>query len=339
MRTVVFDRDLVELDVKPSELLKQYRKLLESEVKKFPLDRRQSCFCPVCRLDEGEPAFEKYGYVYRLCPECRSLYVSPRPSQEALDAFYRGSESSRFWREHILTETRDTRRIKLFRPLAQWILDVLDEHRPDAGRGAAVGYHNELLLEELNHQEQDIFPVLVTNALADIEFAGQSLPWVTIEPTAVSDLPDLGPVDVFFVFDYLDRCADPDSLFGAMAAALSEGGLVLANATLVSGFDLQVLWERSESIYPPERLNLFSTEGLKTLYERHGFRALEFSTPGNFDVEIVRRAITDEPDGEWPRFIRYMVENRDETAQHEFQDFLQRHLLSSFGRIALTKRI
>ena len=69
------------------------------------------------------------------------------------------------------------------------------------------------------------------------------------------------------------------------------------------------------------------------LLERHGFELLEFSTPGMFDVEIVRRAILSDPDADWPRSIRYLVENRDENALNALQEYLQRFRLSSFARI------
>jgi len=118
---------------------------------------------------------------------------------------------------------------------------------------------------------------------------------------------------------------------------LTPGGLLLGSTTLISGFDLQVLWDRSDSIYPPERLNLLSTEGLTALSERHGFEALEFSTPGTFDVEIVQRAIRANPEFPWPRFIRYLIENRDENALVELQEYLQKNRLSSFARIVFRK--
>jgi hypothetical protein len=240
-------------------------------------------------------------------------------------------------RERILQETREARREKLFWARAQWLLDAVDEYRPEARLGIVAGYHNDLLIEELMRQETHLFKIVVTNPIADIEFAGINLPGVTIRPTPLNKLASLGPADVFLGFDILDRCADVEALFAAARGALARGGLFLASTTLISGFDLQVLWDRSKSIYPPDRLNLLSVEGLTALFERHGFEALEFSTPGMFDVEIVQRAIHDNPEENWPRFIRYLVESRDRNALDAFQEYLQTYRLSSFARIVLRK--
>lgn len=337
MRTVVFDHNLLEFDVKPYDLLEKYRRLLEEEVRdKLALGKDlMEISCPGCRSGNSEKAFEKFGLTYRLCRECTSLYVSPRPDQITLDNFYRSAKSSQLWRENILSETREIRRNKISRPLSQWILDVVDKYRPNAAKGLVLGYHNDLLLEELIRQEPDLFSLTITNALADIEFSDIKLPNITIMPMPVKELSSLGPMDVCFVFDYMDRCSDLEDLMKNICSSLNRGGLMMANTMLVSGFDLQVLWDRSESIYPPERLNLLSAEGLMQILKRHNFEILEFSTPGGFDVENVRRAIKSSPDAGWPRFIRYLSEYRDDSARHEFQEFLQKHLLSSFGRIAL----
>jgi hypothetical protein len=243
----------------------------------------------------------------------------------------------RFWRREILPVTREARRTKLFRPRAQWLLDVVDEYRPQARLALAVGYHNDLLIEELLALEGQLFQVWVTNPAADIEFAGQQGPGVHICPTPLAETAGLGPADLFMAFDILDRCADLDALFAAARAALAPGGLLLGTTTLGSGFDVQVLWEHAPGVYPPERLNLLTVEGLSALFLRHGFEPLEFSTPGMFDVEEVQRVVREHPEATWPRFVHYLVENRGEEVLGALQEFLQRFRLSSFARLVLRR--
>jgi hypothetical protein len=339
MKTVVLDQQVLEWEVKPQAMLDEYRQLLAEEVTTWFSDphRLSKCSCPGCQSDRSNVAFEKFGFTYHHCVQCKSLYVSPRPSEEALVDFYMNSKSSRFWQERILKETKETRRAKLFKPRAQWVLDIVDQYRPDARLGIVIGYHNDLLIEELMLQDKRLFELIVTNPIADIEFKDLTLSGVTIRPTPTGQLISCGPADILFAFDIFDRCTDVDALFAAARSILTANGLILASTTMISGFDLQMLWDRSESIYPPDRLNLFSTEGLSAAFERHGFEALEFSTPGMFDVEIVQRAIHDAPQDDWPRFIRYLVENRSEDALRSFQEYLQKYRLSSFGRIALRR--
>ena len=337
MKTVVLDRDVVEMEVKPHALLAEYRRLLAREVEEGLSRGLSECACPGCRSARSNQAFSRFGLGYRQCAVCHSLFVSPRPTEEALVSFYRDSEAIRYWRQEILPATRETRRTKLFRPRAQWLLDVVDEYRPQARQALAVGYHNDLLIEELLNLEEHLFQVVVTNPVADIEFAGRQLPGVQIHPTPLAGVAKMGPVDLFMAFDILDRCADLEALFAAARAALAPGGLLLGTTTLGSGFDVQILWERAPGIYPPERLNLLTVEGLTALFERHGFEPLEFSTPGMFDAEEVQRAVREQPEADWPRFIRYLVENRGEETLSALQEFLQRFRLSSFARLVLRR--
>ncbi len=339
MKTVIVERDLFEVEIKPHARIAEYRRLVDEDVRERLLGGSSlTPFpCPGCLSYTSQVVFTKSGMAYRECADCKTVYVSPRPSEETLVDFYRNSKSARFWREQILRETKETRRDKVFRPRAQWMLSVIDRYRPEARLGIVVGYHNDLLVEELTRQESHLFHMIVTNAIADIEFRGSERPNVTIRPTPVGVLCSLGPADVLLAFDIVDRCADVEALLSAAHATLAPGGLLLASTISISGFDLQVLWDRSETIYPPERLNLLSTEGLIALFERQGFETLEFSTPGVFDVEAVQRAIQKEPEAPWPRFIRYVLERRDEDAMNGLQEYLQRYRLSSFARMVLRK--
>ena len=213
---------------------------------------------------------------------------------------------------------------------------MCDEYRPEAECGVAVGYHSDMLIQELYRLEPDLYPIIVTNPIANIEWIDIEIPGVTFLPSSTFDFQEITPIDILLAFDFLDRCADIDAFFKNANRSLKPGGLLIAS-TILTGFDMWVLWDKSENIYPPDRLNLFSIEGLKILFQNHGFEILELSTPGMFDTESVNRAVRSNPEIEWPRFIRYLFENRDESAFRELQEFLQKFRLSSFGRIVLRK--
>lgn len=105
----------------------------------------------------------------------------------------------------------------------------------------------------------------------------------------------------------------------------------------ISGFDMQVLWENSRSIFPLDRINVFSYMGLKLLAQRHGFEMIEYSTPGVLDFDIVENELKKHHEIECPRFVKTMVEREDEQLKQDFQNFLQVNRLSSFVRIVLRK--
>ena len=107
--------------------------------------------------------------------------------------------------------------------------------------------------------------------------------------------------------------------------------MVLTTQT-VTGFDIQVLWEKSKSVAPPQHINLLSVDGLRRLAERVGFRVVTLSTPGVLDVDIVQNAMGGSPAPELPRFVRTLLAQSDATRE-AFQVFLRERGLSSHVRL------
>jgi hypothetical protein len=337
MKTIVYSREFEELEIRPEATIEEYRKLTAAEIRsrliepETLLDRP----CPGCEQDRSDFAFEKFGLHYRLCSICGSVFVSPCPSDLRLTAFFRDSTAAQFWRQTLEKQTGQARREKIYGPLAEWIVGIIDRHAPRSRQFIDIGYHSQYLLEELSTRRA-FDKVLVTNPISDIECANSGLPGIHLQVTPLSQISQLGPVDVILSFDILNCVSDLKSIFSAARSALSPGGLLLLNATSISGFDLQILWDQSPNVFPPDRLNLLSSEGLIQTVERHDFQLLEFSTPGMFDVDIVRRVLANNPSLE-SRFVRRLVTSRDADMIHDFQEFLQRHRLSSFVRLALRK--
>jgi hypothetical protein len=102
------------------------------------------------------------------------------------------------------------------------------------------------------------------------------------------------------------------------------------------GFDLAVLQERSDSISPPHHINFLSTEGLRQVFRRAGFSAVDVITPGQLDVEIVRNHFAANLEfAEEHRFLASLV--TDPVAAPDFQELLRRHRLSSHAWVIAVK--
>jgi hypothetical protein len=148
---------------------------------------------------------------------------------------------------------------------------------------------------------------------------------------------DFSP-NIVTAFEVLERTVSLPEFFGGVSRILPKNGFFCFTTLSASGFDLQVLWDRAPSIYPPDRLNLLSIQGLERLAERFGFEIYELSTPGQLDASIVADALVQDPTIEVPRFVRTLVEEGGPHGREEFQEFLQTYRLSSHVRAAFRKR-
>ena len=340
MKNIVIFDEYNEVDLKPLDLLIQYIDLTRQDVDRWLIKDQQleSCPCPGCGGLSICSQFKKFELQYKECSSCHTLYISPRPDDVVINNYYRQAKSVLFWRQQLLNRTNQKRKEKIIKPRFRWILDSTQEFLPDAKHLADLntnqyGYIEELALTRQFRRKTLINPFVQTeNFISNIPDAVN----IISEPWWEVGLKE--EVDVVSIFEVSDRTSNVDELFGKLSKILRPRGLCFMTAILISGFDLQILWERSENLYPPDRLNVFSIEGLKILFERHGFECLELSTPGILDVEIVAKVFREDPTIKLPKFVEYMLNNRSDEIKKAFQEFLQSSLLSSYGRILLRKK-
>ncbi len=336
-KVVIFD-EYNEIDFKPSNLLHRYFQLAEKDILRFFIkgQRMINAVCPGCKTKEVLSSFKKFGLNYVECANCRTVYVTPRPDDVALQEFYTRSEARKFWHEEYSKATGSKRKEKIIKPRIQWIVDSTKEYFPDSEHIVDIntiqyGYIEELLDNKFFRKKTLINLFLPFNNL-------KLEPGINVinSPTWKVSLKER--VDVVTVFEVINHMADVDLLFEKIHGMLKDKGLCFITVILISGFDLQILWDKSENLFPPDRLNVFSVEGLYSLFDRFGFECLEFSTPGILDVEIVTDAIKKNPEIKLPRFVEYLLQNRSEAVKRSFQEFLQEGLLSSYGRILIRKQ-
>jgi SAM-dependent methyltransferase len=338
MKTIVSVQEISEFDIKPLAAVARWRALVEAEIARRWADRSSwiRVVWPTCKQEDAVPAFERFGVAYVECPTCGSLYAPFRPSEDELWAWYRESTPARFWREQLLPASEKARREKMMRPRADWVLDGIAEYVPSARRLVDISAYGRVLVDLVAAENPGLVEVMAAGMTADLE--GGSTPRVRVQPTHVADLPVHGPADVVVAVDVLDRAADLRALVEALRQLLAPGGVFFATTPVASGFEIQTLWERSPTIIPPDKLNLPTVEGLYQIFAAPTWELLELSTPGMFDVEMVRRAIEAEPAAPWPRVVRALVERTDASGRTALVELLQSLRLTSFARLVARRK-
>lgn len=335
MQNIVFLDEFHEVDLKPSTALQNYLDFTEKSIPDFfPDNSLNECTCPACGSEETSSQFMKFGFRYLECISCCTLYVSPRPSESALLRYFSESKAEHFWRNEFIKMTVDQRNQKILTPRLKWIEESTFEYFPQAISIADAYTKQSLFLGKLVNSKPFskivlLQPFLSQDKLMDypeIEcIKGEILQW------------EVEKIDALTLFDGIGFTINASVLLKTVYKILSPGGLFFLTTTLSSGFDLQVLWEQSNNIIPPVRLNLFSEVGLLQLITETGFECIEFSTPGVLDAEIVANAIESQSPAEFPRFVSYLMKYKDGNTHRLFQKFLQENRLSSYARLLLRK--
>jgi hypothetical protein len=315
-------------------LLAEYIKMLQTDVESFLINDQalKDVACPACESTEYSGGFKKFAMSYHECAGCGTVYISPRPGDESIAAFYRAAPSRSFWVNKLYEATRIQRREKIIKPRMEWVSDSIAEHRPRAKHwvhwhASQLRYAEGMAAATSVKQKTLLCPYFGTAGIP----AG-----ITVDPSPWWNSA-MAPADVITLFELLDQTSDVAGLLVRVRAGLIKGGLCFITAILSSGFDVRELGAQAGNIFPPDRLNAFSVKGLRILLEKNGFDLLELSTPGILDVDIVQRALEADPGFQVSPFVRDLVLRQPEEVKRAFQAFLQENLLSSYGRVLVRR--
>jgi len=326
MRNVVIFDEYRERDIKPAAALERYIELVGRDVKSMMAGTKlREVDCPGCQSADRTPAFFRFGCEYSECGGCGTLYVTLRPDDAALRAFYVDSPARRYWRNELAAPVSNVRTDKVLKPRSAWVTDSAAEYIEGPAHFVELRATDDTFVRALS----------ATDGLASARVVE---PWFG-GTNGESERGKRGdPVNVVALFESIDRASDVDALVASAREMLAPGGICLLTSILASGFDVQVLWEKAANIFPPDRLNVLTVEGVRSLVSRHGFEITELSTPGVLDVDIVERVRTESPDAPIPRLVRYLFDRRGPELRGNLQEFLQANLLSSFGRVLMRRR-
>ena len=327
-----------EDEIRPAELLDEYFRLLKLDAEE--LAKQSADFvevpCPFCGGSRVAESFLKDGFHYRLCVGCGSLYVSPRPPADQLAAYYAGAKAVRFWSEQFYKQTAEARRKKMFRPRAQLICKLSEKRLfPDREIFVDVGAGYGLFLQEL--RSAGLFSRLIglepePRLAAICRKEGFEIAEKWVEQVQEGEFD----ASAAACFEVIEHVFDPMAFLAGCGRTLKPGGVIVLTTLTIDGFDLQILWEKSRSITPPQHLNFPSLKGMSLLLERAGLVEEEISTPGELDLDIVRNVLKQHPEISVSRFVRRLAE-ADEDVRAEFQQFLRQNRLSSHLRCIARK--
>jgi SAM-dependent methyltransferase len=286
-----------ENDIRPAKLLLEYLRLSAADAQTFfgPDTGFDTRGCPGCGLTRFQPAFQKNGFDLNACEACKTLYVSPVPRSDNLDAFYRDSPSTRYWSNVFFPAVVEARREQIFRPRAEKIRAFLE--RPGQ-RVLDVGAGYGLFLEEVRNLDPDVTVRAVEPGtdLADVCRSKNLETFEGFANDAAADPDWNGWADLVTSFEVIEHVVDVGAFIGSLADLTRPGGLILFTGLCGTGFDIEVLGVRSNAVSPPHHLNFISSDGVVALAARTGLQLVDFSTPGELDIDIVCNALAENPD-------------------------------------------
>ena len=342
MKTVVSVNEISEFEIKPEAELSVWRKQVADEIKNRWATQADwiKVSCPVCKTEHATPAFLKSGFQYVECNGCKTLYAQTRPAEDETKWWYTRSVSVQYWQETLLPLSATSREIKIVEPRAHWILDGLSEYMSSRRIQdiiyTDISFFGKALVEKIAEMAAGMQIVSAGITDTNEKYTNQNVQIRTL--TSLSSIASLAKTDVLVAIDVLERISSISDLLAQLESVVNPGGLVFATSPVSSGFEIQSLWDRSPSVIPPDKLNLPSVKGLIEMVSKSDrWKILELSTPGMFDVELVRQTMLQSPGENWPRSLHALINGMDQQGVGLFTEYLQSQRLCSFARIVLQR--
>ena len=326
---------ITEEQIRPQKIFDEYLKLAELDtITYFQNADTVHINCPACDGQGGDWA-NKSGFNYKLCKDCLSIYVSPRPILKAFNNYYTDSPSTKYWATTFYKVTESARREKIWKPKAKLIKDRLIEFEGkspikyiiDIGGGYGV-------FDEEIQKIHDINIIVIEPSIHLANICRQKELNVIekfMEEISYEDLPK--DRKCFVSFELFEHLHNPTKFLEVVYNNMQLGDLFIFTTLSSMGIDIQLLGINSKAVSPPHHLNFMNPKSITKILEKIGFSVLEAITPGKLDMDILVKNIQFINDPFWINLIKYStVEEID-----NFQNFVSTSGLSSHMMITCIK--
>ena len=223
---------LTEEEIRPKVVFDEFLNLAKIDIKTyFATSPRTAIACPACKSD-GEQAFRKNEFDYALCPECQTLFVSPRPAAEAFNIYYTDAPSVKYWATTFYNATAKARREKIWKPKAKMVYHVLKQYDALNHQVIDIGGGYGIFAEEMELLTRMPVTVIEPNRhLANI-CRNRKLNVVEkfLEAVRPSDLQ--AKPKTFVSFELFEHLHDPSAFLKNLLKLMQPGDLFLFTCLL-----------------------------------------------------------------------------------------------------------
>jgi len=237
--------------------------------------------CPLCGADKSTAQYTfNSNFKIVKCKSCRFSFMSPYPSDEFLDEYYRSAGLYNFTGENRQAYERSLQdRIGLFGNLLQKI-------DPARRRGYAVDFGAGIGMAVAALAKHG-FDAIGIEKNPRAAAAGKALFGVDIVDRELDDLPR--EIDLLTMFDVLEHIKYPKDFLRLATRKMSRNASLIGSVPNYNGMGRLLYGTESGALSFPQHVNQFTKRTLTKTLEESGFEVLYIGFPPPYGVTITLR--------------------------------------------------
>jgi SAM-dependent methyltransferase len=243
------------------------------------LRRSESRDCPACGHESSQWAYLAHGFPHVTCSACGTLFVSPLPSADVVQATYLRPDY------HPSSDDTFARMASEGHARAHAVAELLE--RPVMGaRVVEVGCGYGYFLDAAREQGMRTVGVDPARSAARARERGHE-----VHATWLEEFEPSAMFDALALFEVLEHLPEPFAALVHMREWLAPGAVLALSTPSYSGAPARLLGRKFPLVTPPDHLELFTKRGLAELLDRAGFEPVRWTSFSNLDDAAIARGL------------------------------------------------
>ena len=304
----VKSRKMKEKEIRPKKIFDKFLNLSSSDIKKFFNKKKAKINCVACGK-EGKFSFKKHNFSYCECPNCKTLFVNPRPKEEAFLNYYTKSSSIKFLANTFYRKTEVSRRKEIWATKAKMVFEILKNKKIKNCSCIDIGGGYGIFAEEILKLKKKDVVIIEPSPFMAKECRKKKLTVVQkfLESVSKQDLPK--KKKFFTCFELIEHLHNPSKFVKNVGKLMNKEDLFMFTTLSSTGVDIQLLWNNSRSVSPPHHINFFNPKSIAIFLKKHKIKVLNISTPGRIDIDILDNDKLLIKDRFWKTFLMLASKN------------------------------
>lgn len=316
-------------DIHSEGVAETFDQLTEEDLQTLLKDRHafMDTGCPACHGIDVPHVLNHQSLDYRRCEDCEMLYISPAPTEAQHLDYVLHSTAMAYWRDNMPEEMKKSRR-PMYVDRVEFVLSMLDRLGIEPKTCLEIGAGNGEFAEELSERVS-----LDRLCLLEPQEINIDLPNTHTIRAGFDALETIDETFDFVVaFELIEHLLEPDTFLKLLRRVLKPGAPLILSTPNEKSVETRTLGTASSNILF-DHVRLYNPDAMTRMLARNGFEVVEIHTPGQLDVERMKRHLAKNPDAldSHPTLKFALTAGAD--AERAFQEFLVENLLSSHMRV------